>query len=118
MPNLQRLYVYKEMHSRLKKAKNRYGESMAELSEEAIDSYFDKDGRRKEANLSEKTLNRVRKISEKTGRTPDEVVNGLADTVQTLFNPNLSFSDMIRSIPDIAEDLVGKEREYSKEGGR
>lgn len=111
MPDLRRIYVYEEMHDRLRKAKDRYGESMAELSKEAIGSHFDGEGKRKEIGLSEETLDRIRKISEKTGRTPDEVVNGLADTVRTLFSPNLSFSDMIRSIPDIAEDLVEKERE-------
>jgi len=115
MTNLQRIYVHEEIYEKLKSAKDHYDESMAELSREAVGSYFDEEGRRKEARLSEETLNRIRDISESTGRSPDEIVNGLADTVQTLFSPTLSFSDMIRSIPDIAEDMVEKERERVEE---
>jgi len=116
MEDLQRIYVSEEVHRKLKSAKERYDRSMVELSQEAIGSYFDEEGKRKEARLSEETLNRIRDISESTGRSPDEIVNGLADTVQTLFSPTLSFSNMIRSIPDIAEDMVEKERERIKEG--
>jgi len=115
MTNLQRIYVHEEIYEKLKNAKDHYDESMAELSREAVGSYFDEEGRRKEARLSEETLNRIRDISESTGRSPDEIVNGLADTVQTLFSPTLSFSDMIRSIPNIAEDMVEKERERVEE---
>jgi len=115
MADLRRVYVHEEIYKKLRSAKDRYDESMAELSREAIGSYFDEKGRRKEARLSEETHNRIRNISESTGRSPDEIVNGLADTVQTLFSPTLSFSDMIRSIPDIAEDMVEKERERAEE---
>ena len=115
MANLRRIYVHEEIYKKLRNAKDRYDESMAELSREAIGSCFDQEGRRKEARLSERTLNRIRDISESTGRSPDEIVNGLANTVQTLFSPTLSFSDMIRSIPDIAEDMVEKERERIEE---
>ena len=58
MTNLQRIYVHEEIYEKLKSAKDHYDESMAELSREAVGSYFDEEGRRKEARLSEETLNR------------------------------------------------------------
>jgi len=110
MGDLQRIYVSKGVHRRLKSARERYNRSMVELSQEAIGSYFDEKGRRKEARLSDDTLDLIRDMSEDIGRTPDEIVIGVIDTVSTLFDPDLSFCEMIRSVPEIGEDLMERKR--------
>jgi len=114
MEDLQRIYVSEEVHRKLKSAKERYDRSMVELSQEAIGSYFDEEGRRKEARLSDETLDLIKDMSEDMGRTPDEIVIRVIDTVSTLFDPDLSFYEMIRSVPEIGEDLMERKRKHKE----
>lgn len=109
--SLQRIYVTEESYERLKKAKERYDEALCDLAEEATFGLFGRDGTRKEAFLNEESKKSLLDMSEETGVSPNKLILMLIGTMRTLFNPNLSFASMIKSLPDIADELYKKEKE-------
>jgi len=109
MSNLVRKYVTQTTSHRLKLAKDNYDQDMTEILEELVTDAFDKYGKRKKAVLSEETLDLILEIAEGTDKSPDEVVRMAIDTVRVLFNPELSFGDALRNIPDLARDVFSGE---------
>jgi len=109
MTELDRMYVTKRTKRRLRIAKEKYGQDMSSLCDEAVVDLLDKHGRRKKAALSEETLGLISEIAEGTDKSPDEVVRMAIDTVRVLFNPELSFGDALRNIPDLARDIFSGE---------
>ena len=103
--DFRRVYLFEEDFERLRLAKARYKQDMSKLANEAIASLFDDKGQRKKAVLNNETLQPLLEWSNEIGVSPEELVLMLISTVRTLFDPNLSLADALRSIPALAKDL-------------
>lgn len=102
---LHRLFVEEESYKRLKKAKEKYGEDMHDIEWEAVGGLLDEEGQRKKVILKEDSYELLLAWAEENKVTPDDLLNMLIGTVRTLFDPNLSLADALRSIPELAGNL-------------
>jgi len=112
---LQRMYVTEKAYERLKKVKKKSGGDLCDLAEEAITEVFDEEGKRTRVSMDEEVEESLLTMAENMKMTPSDLVAMMMDTVRTLFDPDLSFAKMIRSIPDLAEELYGNKIKNSSQ---
>jgi len=101
----RRIYVFEEDFRRLRLAKERYGTDMSKLASEAITGLFGEKGDRRKVVLSEEALQPLLSWANEIGVSPEELILMLISCVRTLFDPNLSLADALRSIPEMAKGL-------------
>ena len=105
MAKFHRLYVFEEDYQRIRLAKKREGKDMSEIVHEIITAMFDEEGRRKKVVLREETLQPLLSWANEIGVSPEDLILMLISTVRTLFDPNLSLAEALRSIPSLAKEL-------------
>ena len=88
---------------------------MCALAEEAITEVFNEEGERTRVSMDEKVEERLLTMARDMKMTPSDLIAMMMDTVRTLFDPDLSFAKMIKSIPDLAEELYGNKIENSSQ---
>lgn len=115
------MYVTEKAYKRLKQVEKESGGDLCNLAEEAITEVFDEEGERKRASVSSEVEERLLDMAEDLRMTPSDLIAMMMDTVQVLFDPDLSFAKMIKSIPHLAEELyenrIEKEETSSQEEG-
>ncbi|GAI76073.1 unnamed protein product [marine sediment metagenome] len=89
----------------MKLAKERERKDESKLTNEIITESLDEKGRRKRVVLKDETLQPLIEWANEIGVSPEELVLMLVSCVRTLFDPNLSLADALRSIPSLAKDL-------------
>lgn len=105
MTKFRRLYVFEEDFRRVRLAKERERKDESKLAHEIITESLDEKGRRKSVVLNDETLQPLLKWANEIGVSPEELILMLVSCVRTLFDPNLSLADALRSIPSLAKDL-------------